>query len=396
MIFGRGGWRLLGNGTDRVAASGSLIVLLSLAILPFLVIRETRISPPAGLSALESTGIPGILIIAGLAVVSLYSSTLKSLRRRTITSASLSRILVIFILWKAGSAASGLHVPEMPFARFSPGSGAWLSLFGSYMIMSSCRNAAREETFFRIFCLAFYGALAMLFISGSLDGLSFMVEYFNRSSRFRQEMLRHITLAFSAVTIGLILGFPLGLAAFRKKRLRSVILYSANTLQTIPSLALFGLLIAPLAWAARVFPPLAALGIGGIGWAPALIALVLYSLLPVIRNTVSAFSVIEPSVIDSGLGMGMSRKQLFMKVELPIAIPVIMAGIRISGVQAVGNTAVAALIGAGGFGQFIFQGLGEAAPDLILLGALPTVLLALAVDGILKRAASALEPGGQR
>ena len=92
----------------------------------------------------------------------------------------------------------------------------------------------------------------------------------------------------------------------------------------------------------------------------------------------------------------MSRTQLFFKVELPLAMPVVITGIRISGVQAVGNTAVAALIGAGGLGQFIFQGLGEAAPDLILLGALPTVALALVVDGTLKRASADLEPGRHR
>jgi len=136
------------------------------------------------------------------------------------------------------------------------------------------------------------------------------------------------------------------------------------------------------------------MGVGGIGWTPALIALTVYSLLPIIRNTISAFSMIDPSITESGLGIGMSRGQLFYRVELPIAMPVILTGVRISGVQAIGNTAVAALIGAGGLGQFIFQGLGEAAPDLILLGAIPTVALALAADSILKRLTEKLRPGG--
>ena len=92
--------------------------------------------------------------------------------------------------------------------------------------------------------------------------------------------------------------------------------------------------------------------------------------------------------------MGMDSLQLFLKVELPIALPVVVTGVRISGVQAIGNTAVAALIGAGGLGQFIFQGLGEAAPDLILLGAIPTVVLALSADGLLRRLSVALRPGG--
>lgn len=384
----------IAGGYDRVATVGSIVVLLALSLLPFLVIRETRISPPGGVTAFRALGIMPFTAIAGLTAVSAFSSRLNSRHHRTMALASISRILILFILWQAGAGAARLSIPELPFARISLGSGAWLSLLGAYMIMSSCRSATRSEHLFRAFCLGFYTALAMLFIFGSLDSLSFMVEFFNRSSRFRQEIIRHISLSFSAVCIGLLLGFPMGLAAFRRERLRAVILSSANTLQTIPSLALFGLLVAPLAWAARSFPSLALLGIGGIGWAPALIALVLYSLLPVIRNTISAFSIIDPSIIDSGLGMGMSGRQLFFRVELPLAMPVVMAGIRISGVQAVGNTAVAALIGAGGLGQFIFQGLGEAAPDLILLGALPTVALALFVDGVLKRCAAILEPGG--
>jgi len=153
-------------------------------------------------------------------------------------------------------------------------------------------------------------------------------------------------------------------------------------------------LIAPLAVASRKVPLLASMGIGGIGWAPALIALTVYSVLPIIRNTLSAFSMIDPSVIESGRGMGMDPLQLFLNVELPIALPVVVTGVRISGVQTIGNTAVAALIGAGGLGQFIFQGLGEAAPDLILLGAIPTVILALSADGLLRRLSAALRPGG--
>jgi osmoprotectant transport system permease protein len=122
----------------------------------------------------------------------------------------------------------------------------------------------------------------------------------------------------------------------------------------------------------------------------------MYALLPVVRNTYTAFRIIDAAVIDAGKGMGMNRRQLFFTVELPVALPVILGGIRIAGVQTVGNTAVAALIGAGGLGQFIFQGLGEAAPDLILLGAISTVALALAADGLFGTLAKISRPGGFR
>jgi osmoprotectant transport system permease protein len=379
---------------DRVVIAGSLLIILALTFLPFLVVRATRISPPAGLSFFAAVGPVPLFGIAALVTASVFSSFRKDSRWRTATSAWLSRMLVILILWQAGVASSRLLGPDIPFARISLGSGAWLSLLGAFTVMSSCRSAAKSDRVFVVFCWGFYAALLLLIISGELDSLSFMVEYSNRSARFWKEISRHITLSLSAVTLGLMLGFPLGVTAFRRDQLRAVILSSANTLQTIPSLAMFGLMIAPLAWAARSFPFLASMGVGGIGWTPALIALTVYSLLPIIRNTISAFSMIDPSITESGLGIGMSRGQLFYRVELPIAMPVILTGVRISGVQAIGNTAVAALIGAGGLGQFIFQGLGEAAPDLILLGAIPTVALALAADSILKRLTEKLRPGG--
>lgn len=379
---------------DRVMIAGSLIIVFALSFLPFLVVRETRISPPTALPVYRALGSAPISAIVVLVLASFVSAMIGAGRRRSAAAAFLSMILILLILWQAGASSSKILEGDLPFARVSLGSGAWISLLGAYMIMSSCRIASLKERSFTFICFSFYAALLMLFLSGQLDSLSFMVEFFNRSSRFWQELSRHLTLSLSAVFLGTVIGFPLGIAAFRKKRTRAIILSVANTLQTIPSLALFGLLIAPLAVASRKIPLLASMGIGGIGWAPALIALTVYSLLPIIRNTLSAFSMIDPSVIESGRGMGMDSLQLFLKVELPIALPVVVTGVRISGVQAIGNTAVAALIGAGGLGQFIFQGLGEAAPDLILLGAIPTVVLALSADGLLRRLSVALRPGG--
>lgn len=394
-LFSRG-TEISPRGFDRVITAGSLLVMAPLFLNPFVVVRETRISPPHGVGAVEAMGFFPVAVILSLAVAAFFLAGKGPTRRRNIASATLSRILFLAILWQAGASATKISVPAMPFARVSIGSGAWLALLGSFMIMSPCRRAAREEKLFVFFCWGFYAALAFLFFSGGMDNISFLKEYHNRSGRFIQELARHIALSSSAVSAGLLTGFPLGLVALRNKRLGSAIISLANTLQTIPSLALFGLLIAPLAWVARSFPSLASIGVGGIGWAPAFLALTIYSLLPIIKNTVSGFSIIDPSIVDAGSGMGMSKKQLFLRVELPLAMPVVLAGVRISGVQAIGNTAVAALIGAGGMGQFIFQGLGEAAPDLILLGAIPTVMLAITADWGFRKLAEILGPGETR
>jgi osmoprotectant transport system permease protein len=141
-------------------------------------------------------------------------------------------------------------------------------------------------------------------------------------------------------------------------------------IQTVPSIALFGLLLAPLA----------ALGLGGVGPAPALIALTLYALLPIARNTEAAIRGVDPALTEAASGMGMTPRQIFWRVELPLGFPVFLAGVRIVMVQAIGLAAVAALIGAGGLGTFVFQGIGQYAVDLVLLGAVPTIVLALAAD----------------
>jgi osmoprotectant transport system permease protein len=150
--------------------------------------------------------------------------------------------------------------------------------------------------------------------------------------------------------------------------------------QTIPSIALFGLLLAPLAALGAAVPALGAIGVRGIGMAPALIALMLYALLPVARNTLAGMLGIDRAVVEAASGMGMTQRQIFWRIELPLGLPVFLAGVRIVLVQAIGLATVAALVGAGGLGTFVFQGIGEYAIDLVLLGAVPTILLALAAD----------------
>jgi osmoprotectant transport system permease protein len=168
-----------------------------------------------------------------------------------------------------------------------------------------------------------------------------------------------------------------------------------NIIQTIPSIALFGLLIAPLGWIALHVPGAQALGIRGIGAAPAFVALFLYSLLPVVANTVVGLAGVPRDANDAARGIGMTDRQRLFGVELPLAFPVILTGIRIVLVQNIGLATIAALIGGGGFGVFVFQGIGQTAMDLVLLGAVPTVALAFAAAIVLDAATelSSNKPG---
>jgi osmoprotectant transport system permease protein len=238
--------------------------------------------------------------------------------------------------------------------------------------------------------------LLLPFLAGKLDSLSIMVEFANRSGRFALELRRHLVLGLSSVASGSLIGIPLGYGSTRSPALKGPVFAVAGTLQTFPGLALFGLLVAPLAWLSGRFGLLRVLGIGGIGWAPAYIALTLYSLLPIVQNTFAGFASLSPDMLDAANGMGMTRRQRLFRVEVPVAAPIVLGGVRVATVQAVGNTAVAALIGAGGLGTFIFQGLGEAAPDLILLGALPILLMAVLLDGLLDVLVRLVTPPGIR
>ncbi|MGH7251587.1 MAG: ABC transporter permease, partial [Nitrospiraceae bacterium] len=169
-----------------------------------------------------------------------------------------------------------------------------------------------------------------------------------------------------------LIGIPLGVGLARNPRWRSPVLGFVNVIQTIPSLALFAILI-----------PLPV--IGGIGASTALIALVLYSLLPVVSNTVAGLIGIDPAVREAAVAMGMTDRQLLWKVELPLALGVILTGVRVATVIGVGLATIAAAIGAGGLGMFIFRGLAMLDSRLILAGAIPAAAMALAADLILGR-----------
>jgi osmoprotectant transport system permease protein len=267
-----------------------------------------------------------------------------------------------------------------PVARVTLGPGFWMTLLGTLVAGISLPSRPLSRG---IVWLAVLGLGAAGLAVGSFDALSLVREARNLGPAFGQEFVQHLRLTGAAVAAGTLLGLALGSLAHRYRPWRLGGFLTLNFLQTVPSLALFGLLIMPLAWLSAHHPALRDWGVKGIGAAPALIALSLYAALPIARNTLTALDELPEAALDAGRGMGMSRFQMAWQVKVPLAWPAVLAGIRVATVQTVGNTVVAALIGAGGLGTFIFQGLGQTAMDLVLLGTLPVVALALAADHIL-------------
>ena len=188
----------------------------------------------------------------------------------------------------------------------------------------------------------------------------------NRSEVFERSV-EHIGLVGMSMAIALAIGLPLGIALVRRLTLQRWVLGAANVVQTIPSLALFGFLIpVPL--------------IGGVGASTAIVALALYALLPILRNTCTGIAGVDPAVVESARGMGMTPRQVLWQVQVPLAAPVILAGIRVATVISIGVTTIAAAIGAGGLGVFIFRGVAMVNNQVILAGAIPAALLAVLAD----------------
>lgn len=371
---------------NPLAALDKLGVLIALiaaagAVTPFAAFRANRIvlgegrSILASLPVVEATAL--ITVVAAAILIALFR-TRPGLR----LAASLAALLAILVF--IGRAATYLTPEGDALARVSPGTGYWLMLFAFGLLAADTLTRLRLGPVLRIAVLAAIAlAVGLILYAGTWSDLSVIKEYNTRADAFWREGQQHILLAFGSLLAAAIAGIPLGILCHRSRALRMPVLNTLNIIQTIPSIALFGLLIAPLAWVAANVPLAAAIGVSGIGAAPALVALFAYSLLPMVANTVVGLGSVPAAANDAARGMGMTDSQRLFQVELPLAFPVILTGIRIVLVQNIGLATIAALIGGGGFGVFVFQGVGQTAMDLVLLGAVPTVVLAFAAAVVL-------------
>lgn len=197
--------------------------------------------------------------------------------------------------------------------------------------------------------------------------------------------VEHIAIVGVAVGLAILTGVPIGVAITQSQRAAEIVLYIASIVITIPSIALFGLMI----------PVLSLIG-QGIGYLPAVIAVLLYSQLPIIRNTYTAITNVDPALREAARGMGMTPLQRLRRVEIPLAVPVIMAGVRTAVVMNIGVTAIAAYIGAGGLGVLISRGISQTDPRQLIAGALAVSILAIIADYALMYLQSRMTPSGVR
>ncbi|HDQ5974879.1 TPA: ABC transporter permease [Shigella flexneri] len=276
-------------------------------------------------------------------------------KKGSIFALILAQFVFVLLVWGAGKAATQLAQNGSALARTSLGRGFWLA---AALALLACSDAIRRISTHPLWRWLLHMQIAIiplwLLYSGTLNDLSLMKEYANRQDVFDDALAQHLTLLFGAVLPALVIGVPLGIWCYFSTARQGAIFSLLNVIQTVPSVALFGLLI----------------------------ALVLYALLPLVRGVVVGLNQIPRDVLESARAMGMSGAQRFLHVQLPLALPVFLRSLRVVMVQTVGMAVIAALIGAGGFGALVFQGLLSSAIDLVLLGVIPVIVLAVLTDAL--------------
>lgn len=349
--------------------------------LPLVLFKANRILPGVPHTLAEVLPTPFVVAVyATLATTAYVALRVASSRVRLATALLAIAVIAVAV----AAAASALTPPGNRVVRVAPGGAFWLLLLALGLLATDAIARLRPGPLLRVgWLVAFFAAVIGALHTGFFDDLSILREHAVNAARFADEVRRHLWLALGSLLAALLLAWPLGLVCHRLPRLQGAVLGTLNFVQTIPSIALFGILMAPLAALAAAWPWLAGLGVSGIGAAPAAVALFLYSLLPLVANTVVGLSRVSSAAVDAARGMGMTSLQVLRAIELPLALPALLAGIRIVLVQNIGLVTIAALIGGGGLGTFVFQGIGQTAMDLVLLGALPTVALAFAAAVVL-------------
>jgi len=369
---------------NPLPASLSVLVVAVLLGLPFLRVAPNRLV--SGESVYFSSVAHGsvwllLVILCAAALVAVFRP--HRLWLGSVVASSVA--LITGLLWLAASHATFTAQGAASIARTSFGSAFWLAV----VLLAFLANSALEQLRATALQRAALGVAVLLCLSailgsGVCDNLSLVKEYTQRADDFGLLLARHMQIVLLALAFTVCLGLLSGWLAHAHAGVGRVVLPVLNIIQTIPSIALFGLLMAPLSLLAASLPALGRAGISGVGLAPAVIALTLYGLLPVVRSVLAGLQQVSRSMRSAAAALGLTPVQVLIHIELPLALPVLLGGIRTAAVASVGLAAVTALIGAGGLGSIMFEGLFSNAQDLVLLGVLPIVALGMLVDALFK------------
>jgi osmoprotectant transport system permease protein len=374
-----------------IAAAVSLrCVVLATALLglygaAWLSIAANRLLPGASVGALTVLG-PWTHVVAVLvALAAALGSTTSADGMRRAAAFVLLLTMMISIVILTGLGAGELMQGRPPAARAMVGASFWIALASLTVLLFDDARGLSAGRIWACAALAL-GTLAAARRAGVFDALSLFIEFQARAEAFQAATLRHLALSAAALLLAFAASLPLGWLAFRSRRIKSGVDAALNAIQVIPAVALFGILVSLLSLALAAWPSLRRLGLAGIGPTPALIGIACYLALPLTRSITAGFLSPDPSVIEAARAMGMTTRRIAWEVRLPLGLPVFVGGLRVALVQSIGLMTLGGLIGAGGLGAIVFEGMAQFASDLIILGSAPIVGLAILADATLKAA----------
>lgn len=382
----------------RVGLTAVVVGLVGLFGAAWASVSPNRVVTATPVALTEALPPLAIAVLVALWIVVAGFSLLGGRSRGGALGRGLSAVAVIVALVSlSGIAATRLVADAGQFGRYTIGGGVWISAFAAFaLIVASRREVGIGTRAGWTVTLLAPLAIVALALTGRLSDLGVAAEYRNVADQFPVWVWEQFAYSAAAIVVATFLGVALGILAHRNERYAGPIFTVANVFQTIPGLAMVGILVVPMGTLGATFPWLHSLGVGGIGWAPVVLALTLYALLAIVRNTYAGLGAVPPAAVDAGVGMGMAPRQLMRKVQLPLATPILFTGIRVSTQQTIGNATLGAFVAAGTLGAPIFLGFAQQANDLVLLGSMALVVLAITVDGALRGAQHALTPRGIR
>ncbi|MRW89405.1 ABC transporter permease subunit [Duganella sp. FT80W] len=364
-------WPQAGARPNAIALSAVALGLLSQQ-LPFAVLRANRVAPEGEPFSLLALGVHwGALAAGGWLLLALTVWLARGRVRAPLLALALTLAAAssyAALTWGASTLVTG-----QDWSRIALSTGAWGTLAAVYIAGFALYAEAPRWLVLPVAVLAVLASLA------PYQHLGVVLEYRIAAATFHEELLRHLLLVAVALPPAMVLGAAIGLLAARKRAFETVLLGAVGLLQTIPSIALFGLLLPLL----------------GLGIKPALLAMVLYGLWPIVVHTHTGLTGVPAAMLDAARGVGMSGWQMFWRVELPLAAPFFIEGVRGAMLMLIGLATVAVLVNAGGLGYFLLRGTEQAVPDLVLLGTLPVVALALGADVVMRLLAWALTAKGR-
>jgi osmoprotectant transport system permease protein len=338
--------------------------------------------PGQPVAAVDAFGALWTLAFAASLVVAVAMTHSRAPAARSAALALLMAALLGLIA-ATGAAAADLLAGRPLSARVTLGSGFWLFAGSTLVLISQAVLRLGRSAGMAAVLVLSVGSILLAGV-GLLSALSLAVEYRARADQVHAAVGRHLSLALMALGLSFLVTAPLAWLGFRSRKAEAAIGGVMSAVQVMPAIALFALLVPLLSLLLNAAPILRAAGLQAIGPTPAVIGIAAYLALPLLRALIASLRAANPATVEAARAMGMGEARLTWDIRVPLGLPILSAGLRIAAVQSIGLTALAALIGAGGLGAVIFEGMAQFASDLILLGAIPVICLALLADALLR------------